>query len=205
MRLKVNSEKEYLELIHDLLVYGEHIPSGMEHRNPKYKPDADGLELFDQFDTLPTDIAQEYLGVTALPLEDRGEKTIVDENEEEWEETLDPLPCEFNSSTGEWTFIPAPLFLDPEARFEHPQESDYPIVIEWVWSDDFDRLGKIKTRMFDWFSLAALEESHSDGQTNFKRKALLWNERYKEKYQEFATYADKAREERNKIERSNVG
>lgn len=182
MRLKVNSEQEYLELVHDLLLYGEHYPcQGLDH-SPL---DADGLSLFDQFDTIPTDIASEYLGVTTLAPEQREPYLEEDEEGTEWQVELDSIGTKFNSQTGQWDFISAPLYLNPESRYEHPQEKDYPVVIEWTWSDDFDRLGSVKIRMFDWFSIASLEESHIDGQTNIKRKAILWKERYQEKYDEF--------------------
>lgn len=57
--------------------------------------------------------------------------------------------------------------------------SDYPVIVFWDWYDDWDRVGSIKVRLFEWISISKIP-STQDGMTPFKRERLLWEENHRE-------------------------
>ena len=162
----VNSEEEYLDLIADLSRYGLHQPN-------LYAKDADedGMSVCDSFIRLSPNMAEDYLGVRDY----KWEVTVeTDEDGKEWE--VEPL-CE------EGPLNRSSLHFCPELQkyLLTPKQEDYPIFIMWEWADDFDRMGSIKTRYFDWISLAAIPYSHKDEYSILKQQAILWQDRYAQK------------------------
>ena len=165
----VNSEKEYLDLIADLSKYGLHVP------NQYANPDKDDMSVIDRFEKLPVVIAEEYLGVRDYEWK---VTVIVDENGEEWEEE----PCGGDDDH----FDRTKLHFCPELQ-KHlvtPQAEDYPILIMWEWGDDFDRMGSIRKRYFDWVKLSDVPYSHKNGISFVKKKFTTWIERYGKKLKE---------------------
>ena len=165
--LIVESENAYLNLIYDLNRKGRHCP------NQFANPDEHGMAISDHFDTLSSEIIEEYLGVRDYKYE---VKTVVDENGVEWEE--------------ETCCVGGPLkrpkmHICPElakhTNVPPPTKKDYPILIMWRWEDDFDRF-QVKTRYFDWVSLDKIERVKSGKRTPVSKAHSLWQARYAEKY-----------------------
>jgi len=179
----VNSEQEYLDLIADLSRYGLHKPNPYAH-----DPDQEGMSVVDSFLTLPSEISEEYLGVRDYKWETTVE---VDENGDEWE--VEPGP-------GTGPLDRSALHFCPELQenLVTPETKDYPILIMWDWGDDFDRFGAVKTRYFDWISMAEIPFSHKDGSTTVKQRAELWRERYAGKFKELCRLDEERRKQRFK-------
>jgi hypothetical protein len=164
--LVVSSEEEFLDLIADLSEYGIHEPNGFA---PK---DENGLSVCDRFSLLSADMAEEYLGVRDYKWEII---TITDEHGEYEEEPVRDIDGPLRRES---------LYICPELR-KHiylPEDKDYPIIVMFEWGDDFDRAGSIKTRYFDWISMASGLSSHKNGETVIKQKKDLWEQTYREEF-----------------------
>jgi hypothetical protein len=178
----VNSEEAYLDLIADLSKYGTHC------RNQFAEPDEHGMSVCDTFRRLSPQTAEEYLGVRDYVWE---VTTEVDEKGNQWES--EPV-CGVGPLNRET------LHICPELKkyVVTPEQEDYPVLIMWDWGDDFDRMGSIKTRYFDWISMNSIPVSREGEDSHIKKVADLWNKNHLESYREWCRLAkerDKLRKE----------
>lgn len=176
----IHSEAEYLNLIADTLEFGVHCP------NQFAKGDEDGLSAADHFDKFPVEELYQLLGVYLVdePLPDTLIK-IWEEDKVEWERHADHI--------SEWKieyrdklriFSDNPTVCTPEPK-------DYPIIIYWYWIDDWDRMGDIKERTFQWWSIKKLVSIPKD---SIKKTKELWETKYRALVDELA---ENAKEKRN--------
>jgi hypothetical protein len=176
----VESEEAYLNLIADLSKYGFHVP------NQFATPDRFGMSISDSFDKLNPSIAEDRLAVRDY---EHKVETVVDEDGTEWEE---------EPTCGEGPLDRSKLHichtLSEQVGCPPPKESDYPILIMWYWSDDFDRFGNIKTRQFEWESLKSIKRVMAGERTPVAKKYRQWNIKYGRKQKQLL----KAQEEYNR-------
>lgn len=188
----INSEEEYLELIADAIEFGIHAP------NPFVEPerrDEDGLSSADSFSCIPAEELYCLLGVylSDEPLPD----TLLKEWEEDdmsWEEHA----SHFHKWKPEYR---GKLKVFPDNPYVHvPKPEDYPIIIDWFWIDDWDRMGNIKQRTFQWWSLKELEKKP---ERTIRQTRELWESKFAAVLEEYAKRQEeryaKERESKNNI------
>lgn len=154
----VNSEKEYFDLIYDFHMYGEHYP------NVYSDMDKQGLSVISDFNKLPLDIIETYLGISDF---ENKLSTTVENGVMYEEETFRP---DKPLSRDDMRYIPEFVkYID----FPPPKEEDFPIIISWLYGESFDRGGKALAAAFEWKSLKK-SSSHLFGKTRIKRTRELW-------------------------------
>jgi len=140
------------------------------------------MSICDKFNKLPLNIAEEYLGVRDYEFDP--------ESEDESDRDDGPL----NRDT---------LYFCPELK-DHvisPEPGDFPILIMWEWGNDFDRVGNIKTRYFDWMSMTEVPTICEENDSHIKKISDLWDKNHRADHEEWLRLA----KEQNKHRRSNGG
>lgn len=170
----VNNEEEYFDLIYDLNIYGDHYP------NIYFDNDKNNLSVLSSFVKLDVDKIEEYFGISDFEIEIvKG----VDENGDEYEEELFRLDYPLDRT--KMQFVPE---LVQYLNQKPPTINDYPIIINWIFDESFDRIGRNDIFYFEWVSVKK-SRSHFRGKSRVKRTRELWEKRYKKDYQDFVKYS----------------
>lgn len=177
--LIVNSVEDYIDLAIDAVMIGDHRP------NQFADLDNDQMSISDFFDTLPDHSElYEFFGIR----NDSGIiKSSVYDNGSEWEEEEYPIQENEGGS-----IIKENLRIDYE-NYDLPLPKDFPIFLVCSWDDDRDRMGKISTRILDWVSVDKVQNSHSNGESIFKKTKRIWDEKFGKEYQEVLAYRESLR------------
>jgi hypothetical protein len=164
--LIIPSEAAYKQLIVDA------VNCGRWRRNPYCpNPDSNGMGVSDSFEPLSSSDMVGFLG--AYTTEQHPDTPLPCENDEDWEvyEIQPPGPLKT-----------VDLKLSDE-DVDQPIAEDYPLLVMWDWTDDYDRMGSIKTRYFFWKSLVKITVS-GEQESEIGRLHRIWHENHGEKFRE---------------------
>ncbi len=163
---QVNTLEDYKQLIYDLLAVG--YPENNEFSRDI---DEDGMSLLTSFTLLEPSDAIEYLGL------DLGQNRGYEDEED------------FDGNYDEWEFptSAADIKFNPSSQYEYPEDKDFPIIIDFNYSDTFDRVGNIKVRNFLWWSIGTL--------VNYKDQSIAtkksnWDKRYMKEHESLYRYQE---------------